>query len=415
MNRALVPALVASLEAALIILIGLGITLAPLTLVWLLENDPSVPWASNYILSANVWLLAHGVEISVAAGELVGIEFDRFSITAMPLGLTLVTIAMAYRLGRRLSSSGSLVLSWSAGIGSFAALSFFVSQSSVTEYASAVEWQGIISPTVVFATVLILSSLIGEKYQLVSLSKETEAVERVAIRKAMASLKSKLHWSVRTIIEPAVRAGTMTILILLAVSGFVLAYLLAISWIEVIALYEGLQVTILGALIITLAQLALIPNLVIYLSSWFTGSGFAIGVGSSVDPILGTNLGPLPAIPVFAAIPEQSISQGIAMLLVPALSAFIATLLVRKSVADMRWEFATVWGSAISLSLGIAVVAAGQWFLLANLASGAMGPGRLSFVGVDPVSSTLFIFAEVFTFAFLASVIAARPVDQRQR
>lgn len=415
MNRALVPALVASLEAALIILIGLGITLAPLTLVWLLENDPNVPWASNYVLTANVWLLAHGVEISVAAGELVGIEFDSFALTAMPLGLTLVTIAMAYRLGRRLSSSGSLVLSWSAGIGSFAALSFIVSQTSVTEYASAIEWQGIVSPTAVFASVLILSSLIGEKYQLVSLSKETEAVERVAIRKAMASLKSKLHWSVRTIIEPAVRAGTMTILILLAVSAVVLAYLLAISWIEIIALYEGLQVTILGALIITLAQLALVPNLVIYLSSWFTGSGFAIGIGSSVDPILGTNLGPLPAIPVLAAIPEQTITQGVAMLLVPALSAFVATLLVRKSVSDMRWEFATVWGSAISLSLGIAVVASSQWFLLANLASGAMGPGRLGFVGIDPINSTLMIFAEVFIFAFLASVIAARPVDQRQR
>jgi len=146
LNRALIPALVAALEAALIIAIGIGITLAPLTVVWLVEPDPNFSWVSNFLIAANLWLAAHGVEILIPAGELSGIEFDAFSIAAMPLGLTLITVFLGYRLGSRLSSSGSLVLGWAGGIGSFAFISLLVSQAAISDYAEAVQWQAVLSP-----------------------------------------------------------------------------------------------------------------------------------------------------------------------------------------------------------------------------------------------------------------------------
>jgi hypothetical protein len=53
--------------------------------------------------------------------------------------------------------------------------------------------------------------------------------------------------------------------------------------------------------------------------------------------------------------------------------------------------------------------------LLAVFASGAMGPGRLQFVGVDPIAVGLVSFAVVFISSFLAGLVVARPEDKRQR
>lgn len=414
MNRALVPALVAALEAALIIAIGIGITLAPLTVVWLVEPDPDFSWAANLLLSSNLWLAAHGVEIAVSAGELAGIEFDAFTIAAMPLGLTLITVLFAYRLGSRLSSSGSLVLGWIGGIGSFGFISFLVSQASISEFVEAVQWQAVLSPTLIFATTVILSSLIGKNFMIASSSEQVEAVERRMIRSSLGKLKSSLHWSIRVLLDPALRAGSMITLFMISASAITMAVLLGLNWVEVIRLYEALQITIPGGVIITLAQLVLLPNMVIYIASWLIGPGFAIGIGSSVSP-LGTNLGPLPALPVFGAIPSESFERSIWVVLLIGLFAIISLVIARKSTADIRWEYATGYGASFALALGVSLVSALQLGFLAVIASGAFGPGRLQFVGVEPVSLMLISFVIIFISSFLAGLVIARPEDKRQR
>ena len=414
MNRALIPALVAALEAALIIAIGIGITLAPLTVVWLVEPDPNFSWVSNFLIAANLWLAAHGVEILIPAGELSGIEFDAFSIAAMPLGLTLITVFLGYRLGSRLSSSGSLVLGWAGGIGSFAFISLLVSQAAISDYAEAVQWQAVLSPTLIFAITVILSSLIGKNFMIASASEQSEAAERRAIRAGMGKLKKSLHWSLRVVLDPAIRAGTIITLLTLIAASVLTATLLAVNWVEIIRLYEALQITILGGVVITLGQLAILPNLIVYVASWLIGPGFAIGIGSNVSP-LGTNLGPLPAIPVFGAIPSETLERSIWVVLLLALFSIIALVISRKSTADIRWEYATGFAASASLALGVAVVASIQLMLLAVFASGAMGPGRLQFVGVDPIAVGLVSFVVVFISSFLAGLVVARPEDKRQR
>ena len=414
MNRALIPALVAALEAALIIAIGIGITLAPLTLVWLLEPDPDFSWISNFLISSNLWLAAHGVEIAIPAGEISGIAFDQFSIVAMPLGLTLITALLGYRLGSRLSSSGSLVLGWVGGIASFGFLSLLVSQLSISDYAQAVQWQAVLSPTLIFATTVILSSLIGKNFIIASSSEQTEAVERRMIRSSLGKLKASLHWTVRAVIDPAFRIGSLITLLMLAAASILTAVLLAINWIEIIRLYEALQITILGGVVITLAQLAVLPNLVVYVASWLIGPGFAVGIGSNVSP-LGTNLGPLPALPVFGAIPSETFERSIWVVLLLGLFAIIALVIGRKSTADIRWEYATGYGAAFALAIGVSAVSALQLGLLAVFASGAFGPGRLQFVGVEIANLIPISFVVVFVSIFLAGLVVARPEDKRQR
>ncbi len=383
----------AALEAALIIAIGIGITLAPLTVVWLVEPDPNFSWVSNFLISANLWLAAHGVEILIPAGELSGIEFDAFSIAAMPLGLTLITVFLA-TTGKSAEFIRILVLGWAGGIGSFGFISLLVSQAAISEYAEAVQWQAVLSPTLIFAITVILSSLIGKNFMIASASEQSEAAERRAIRAGMGKLNKSLHWSLRVVLAPAIRAGTIITLLTLIAASVLTATLLAVNWVEIIRLYEALQITIVGGVVVTLGQLAILPNLIVYVASWLIGPGFAIGIGSNVSP-LGTNLGPLPAIPVFGAIPSETLGRSIWVVLLLGLFSIIALVISRKSTADIRWEYATGFTASASLALGVAVVASIQLMLLAVFASGAMGPGRLQFVGVDPIAVGLVSFVVV--------------------
>jgi hypothetical protein len=95
------------------------------------------------------------------------------------------------------------------------------------------------------------------------------------------------------------------------------------------------------------------------------------------------------------------------------LAAFIATLSIRKSDDEIRFEFAKSWTAALSLGLSIAFVTASQMGLLALIASGSAGPGRLSQVGVSPWVLALVVFAEVGLVSTLAAFFSARPTADK--
>ena len=57
-----------------------------------------------------------------------------------------------------------------------------------------------------------------------------------------------------------------------------------------------------GAVLLLLAQLAYVPNAVIWAISFMLGPGFAFGTGTVIAPT-GSALGPLPAFPMLAALP----------------------------------------------------------------------------------------------------------------
>lgn len=167
---------------------------------------------------------------------------------------------------------------------------------------------------------------------------------------------------------------------------------------------------------LTIGQLAILPNLIAFGASWISGVGFAIGEGSYVSP-LATQLGPLPALPVFAAIPTGGFDRGILFALVPVVTAFFATVLSRKFSDSLRWEYATRFGAASALAVVAATVAGALALLLALLASGSFGPGRFSWVGVDSLIFAAVIFVQVLIPTFLASLVVVRPyssADERK-
>jgi hypothetical protein len=194
------------------------------------------------------------------------------------------------------------------------------------------------------------------------------------------------------------------------VSSFTISVLIGLNWIEITRLYESVQVSVLGAIVLTAGQLAILPNVIIYGAAWFTGVGFSIGAGSLISP-LGSQVGPLPAVPLLGALPVGKLDFGMIAIVVVLLAAFIATLMIRRSADEIRFEFATAWSAAISLGLSIALVTSLQLGFLALLASGGAGPGRLSEVGVNPLMLMLVSFVEVFVVATLAAFYSARPSE----
>ncbi len=106
----------------------------------------------------------------------------------------------------------------------------------------------------------------------------------------------------RATVGAALRAGVTAVATDHRVSAVALTALLVLGYAEIIRLYEALHTEVVGGVAITALQLALLPDLVVWTASWFVGPGFAIGVGSQVSP-LGTALGPLPALPIFGALP----------------------------------------------------------------------------------------------------------------
>jgi hypothetical protein len=403
---------IAALEAAILVVVSLGVVLVPLSLVWLLENNPDVDWLVAFRAAADFWLLSHGTGLVVPEGEILGLLVPAFVVTLVPLGMTIWLARSFYNAGKRFLAARSLWPGWLGGSLVYGVAALGISTAAYDSAIYPVAWQGVFFPTILFLTFQILGSVFGQPDEIFEGDVLDQSPERDRIRGALNSLRLKLHWSIRSIMGPAFRAGTAITVMLLAVSAFTLAVLIAISWIDITRLYESVQVSILGAVVLTIGQLALIPNLVIFGAAWFTGVGFSIGAGSLISP-LGSQVGPLPTIPVLGALPVGGLEFGMISIVVVLLAAFIATLAIRKSADEIRFEFATAWTAAISLGLSIALVTSLQMALLATIASGSAGPGRLVQVGVSPWLLALVVFVEVGVVATLAAFYSARPVADK--
>ena len=97
------------------------------------------------------------------------------------------------------------------------------------------------------------------------------------------------------------------------------------GWQQVLLLHNALAPGAAGGVVLTLGQLALVPNLLIWSAAWTAGPGFAVGTGTSVMPGH-TELGALPAIPVLGALPTPGAGPGWAwaVLALPVLAGAVA-------------------------------------------------------------------------------------------
>jgi hypothetical protein len=394
-----------ALGSAFVVALGFLTVFALNLTVWLVEQTVGSTFQSVLQDSSRTWLSAHGVPLLIAEGKIVGIKVPAYVVDFLPLGFSIFIGWLIFRAGKKLSGEKYLGFAWLGAITLYLAVAVILTSSAVTKSIYVVQWQGVFIPTALFAALVIIGSVAGAPM----LFEDSEpSVMRDRIREFSIDLVDKLPWAIKPLIGPALRAGTGVVAAMSLVSAVLISVMLALNWIEIIKLYQSLQLTFLGTLTVSAGQLALMPNVLAFGNSWLLGTGFSVGQGSIVSP-LATELGPLPAIPMLAALPVSGSSLGVLFILVPLIAAFFATLLVKSYTAELRFAYASATSAAISLGLAIGFVAAAQMWLLTELASGSIGPGRMSLVGVNPWLVAGVTFLEVSIASILAAFFSARP------
>jgi hypothetical protein len=145
---------------------------------------------------------------------------------------------------------------------------------------------------------------------------------------------------------------------------------------RVVSLGGSLGPGVVGAAALSLACLAYLPNAALWGVAFAVGPGFSVGAQTSVSP-LGVHLGAVPAFPLLGGLPSSGSVPGLSMpfVVMPFVAgAVIGVLLIRRSPA-LRIEDAALSGFATGAAAGVALG------LLATLAGGPAGPGRLATVG----------------------------------
>ncbi|MDR5698307.1 cell division protein PerM [Agromyces aerolatus] len=398
-------ALLAALEAAIAALVGLGVVLVPLMLLWGLHFGLTLDVSIFLRATADVWLLGHGVDLVVQldplTAELTGIAGagEPFALTIAALGFALVSALFGVRLGRRAAAGGHAVTGVLAATAVFAAIGAALGVAAAAPAATPSVWQAVVLP----AFVMALGATIG------SVS-ETLRAERAG--RADASAGPLLaRWRalpefVGAVTGAAVRIGAGTVFGVLAAAAVLVAILIAADYATMIGLSQAIGAGVDGGLAITVAELAVLPNAVIWAASWLLGPGFAFGAGSTVSPT-GTLLGPVPGVPLLGVLPAEGASLGIVWLIVPLVLAFAGANLVWPRIARVRDARADLWWAPVAVAAASGVVAGVVMGLLAWWSGGALGPGRLAVTGPDPWPVAAIAAATVFLGA-VAGAFTAR-------
>ncbi|WP_085370207.1 DUF6350 family protein [Leifsonia sp. NCR5] len=425
MNRTTV-ALLAALEAVIVVAIGLAISLVPLTVLWAAQYHLAADWFTFWRASADIWLVGHGVNLTVTldaqAAATLGLPgaVIPFQVTIAALGFAVLTAGLGVRTGLRAAETPFRLTGAVSAVVAFAVLSAAVTFSAGSAPVHPSVWQGIVLPPFVYAVGVLcgfgFAALRAERDgKDIGLSDRNDRGERSgqaegpqsrgAVLSAIAAATNRIPPMIRDASAVALRAGTGAAALVIAGAALVLTILILGNYGGIISLYEQLQAGALGGAALTIAQLAFIPNLVIWLASWMVGPGFAIGTGSSVSPI-GTELGPLPGLPLFGVIPAGGFSFGLIGVLVPIVAGFLAAALLRSRATRMHDLHGT--SGLLVAALGIGIVAGIELGLLAWWSSGAIGPGRLHDVGPNPWLVGSIAAAEVAVAAIIGLVAGGR-------
>lgn len=377
--RAVLTAVVAAIEASAVALAGFVLVAVPVLLLWWLSFDLAAEPEAAAAAASGIWLLAHFVPMSVgfdaetALGLGLAPEALSFTISLAPLGLTLLTVLLAFRAGWRFAGRGGQgatgVLGGTLG---FAAAAFAIVALCAPSLGAPV-WAAVLLPALCFAVgigggFLWRSVADAQDWWLVAVRRLQRAVRQIA-PSAAAALPA------RTLEVLRLTAAALAALLGLAALGLILAMIA--GYVEIVTLSQSLQLDPLGAVVLFLLNLLLLPTISIWIVAWFSGAGFALGSGSSVSPFE-TLLGPVPALPLFGAIPQ---GWGWAAALAPLLIVMIGVTLGALSGPALRRASLV---RAVAVPVAAAVLVGLVLVALSALASGAIGPGRMAETGPEP-------------------------------
>lgn len=310
-------------------------------------------------MGAVAWLMAHGSGITVR-GVAVG---------AVPLGLTVICAWSMWRLGHRVGDALSghgpdadrisdgerdLTVPLAAGL-------FFIGYALVAV--------GVATLTASVETTLSVPSVI-----LWSLTMTLAfAGPAIAIGSGRAAI-----WA--TFVPAVIRQGAATAIAILtaflALSTVVFLVSLAFGIGEAATMMSQLHLGAGEGIVYAIANGGFLPNATLFSGSFLLGPGFAVGGNTLVSPGA-VVLGPLPLFALLAALPGIGTPGALlsSVVWLPPLVAALATMWWQRRHPALTWLEAALRGC------GGGIVAGFAFAVLASVAGGAVGPGRMRFVG----------------------------------
>jgi len=155
---------------------------------------------------------------------------------------------------------------------------------------------------------------------------------------------------------------------------------------RVTALHAALDPGVAGGIALLTAQLALLPNVLVWAAAYALGSGFAVGTESVVAPAA-TELGMLPGVPLLGALPAAGPGSPLLLLWLVggAVAGGLAATLVLRSRPGLRFDASSLVGGLAALLAALVFVALG-W-----AAGGDLGVTRLT--GLGPRLLPLLVMA----------------------
>ena len=353
---------------------GLIAIALPVLLVWAADARTGAGAGEAMRAAGQVWLVAHGVDLRVPAG----------SLGIVPLGLVLLPLALLVRAGGHIAREcrvvrlrDALVLA-GAVAGPYAVLAAVVAALARTTAVQPVSWQALLG-----------GLLIGFAGSLAGAMRAADLWPTVP-----PLLRQR---GVRLLTGTTAALG-----VLLGAGALVTAGSLLLHLGRARDLAAASAPGLVGGVALLLLGLLLVPNAAIFGAAWLAGPGFAVGVGTTVGPF-GTDLGPVPALPLLAALPGPvPVAVGVLALAVPIGGGVLAGLLVVRRLADAPWTAACREAALVGPVAGaVAAVAC-------SLAGGPAGGARLTAVGPSPWQVGLAVAAEVAVGAAVAAGLRAR-------
>ncbi|GAB2511294.1 hypothetical protein GCM10027064_06080 [Microbacterium petrolearium] len=414
MHRLLV-ALLAAIDAAVAAAVAVGVVLAPLTLLWIFSFGGGADWQALWPATARIWQLGMLVPVELTLGDeflaaaSLPQEAASFAVSLAPLAFAGFVVLFAARSGGRAVAAGAWITGTVAGAATTALIAAIVLLTSDNPVAVVHPAPAVLWPTLLYAAGA-LGGVIAEAWR----EGDGGPIDRVH------DVLDGLAVAWREVPALAVRGAAIVVVGLLGAAGVALALSVVLRGGEVVSLFEAAHVDALGATGLTLAHLAYLPTALVWAASWIAGPGFAVGAGTTVSPV-STDLGVVPALPIFGLLPEHGAAPLLLAALIPVALGAIAGWAARaRFVVELDAAAAEEGGAGarapepvlprLVVALGIAVLSGAAAAALAAAASGAMGPGRLAEAGPEPGALALAVGLEA---AVGAGILLLGPRPER--
>jgi hypothetical protein len=315
------------------------------------------------------WLMAHGSGISV----------NGVAVTAVPLLLTLICAWATWRVGQRVGDSisghgpnadaiadGERDWTVPTALACFT-LGYVLVACLTLALAATPETAPSTGRTLLW--VVVLTVFVGGPALAVGSGRAAiwAAFVPVSVRATVAACVSIVRWH-------------LLVAAVMLVAAFAVDLGTAANVLSQLRLDAG------EVALFMLAAVLVVPNAVLFSGSYLLGPGFAVGTGTIVSPTV-VSLGPLPMFPLLAALPDAGPTSAWTtyLLVLPPLVAAGAAARAQQRHPTLRWEEGGLRGCTGGVFAG-AVLG-----ILATVAGGAVGPGRMQVV--EPFAFDVLVHA----------------------